>query len=93
VKIAVKARNEITIYYINMALKPRERWLWFRIRLGGRYVGSRVIESVEEIQLNEQLVDDNEFVPNLKVRRDFVLAIVTFGVLIYIYILIKIKKK
>jgi hypothetical protein len=76
-----------------VAFRPKEQWRWFKNRLLGKYVDSRVIIKVNEMFLNQNVVYNDDLVPNLVVGRDLVLALVILGVFIYIYILTKIKKK
>jgi hypothetical protein len=78
--------NEGLIQLLNVPFKPKELWMWFKMRLLGTVVDSKIIRKVNYVFLNQHVVDDNEFVPYLKVGRDVVLALVTFGVFIYIYI-------
>jgi hypothetical protein len=86
VRISVRDTNEKTINQISMALKPNEDWEWFKVRLANEFVDSRAIKKVNEVFLNQFVVNDKDVVPDLKAGKDFVLAVVTLGVLLYIYI-------
>jgi hypothetical protein len=85
VEISVKGINEEKVNLINVALKPNEAWQWVKVRLAGQFVDSRVIKKVNKVYLNQHVVNNIDLVPNLKDGEDFVLALVTFGVLLYIY--------
>jgi hypothetical protein len=83
--------NEGTVNQISMPLKPNEYWRWFKVRLAYQFIDSRAIKKVNEVYLNEIVVNDKEVVPELKVGQDYVLALVTLGV--PLYILTKVTKK
>jgi hypothetical protein len=80
------------MHQFNTTFKPKELWRSFKTRMVGKYVGpTKIIKRVNELYLNRNVVDDNAPVPNLKVGKNNVFAVVTFGVLLCV--LIKMKKK
>jgi hypothetical protein len=69
-----------------MALVPGESWLQFKERLRNEVVDLRAIKEVNVVYLNQCGVKNDHLVPNLTIGKDEILAVVTFGVLLYIYI-------